>query len=167
MDGEHTIACEESVRGSGLGPSDDPAGVLRDDWVARRGHLMSQISPILLTAHISIPPGGAMGVADSTRLENPFQGPMWLDEVRFRIPNPTSVSAAAGVGWSSLRVELKLGDIPITNGYGPISLLGKVLQEASSNTDEPAGTNNALLDEASLQSFTWKLPKPLYIPARE
>lgn len=124
---------------------------------------MSQISPIILQTRITVPAGGSMGVADPTKLENPFQGPMWLEEIRFRLP---TLAAGPGVGWSSLRVELKLGDIPITNGYVPISLLGKVLNEGSfGNTT--INTNAAVTNEIWLQSYTWKLPKPLYIPARE
>ncbi len=112
------------------------------------------LSPLILQAQISPPAGGgSFGLADTTLLENPFQAPMWLDEIRFRVPNTTSVGAA----WSSLRVELKLGEIPITNGFVPISTLGKVLDESDGS---PGG-------EFYMNSFTWKLPKPLFIPARE
>jgi len=82
-------------------------------------------------------------LADTSLLENPFRAPMWLDEIRFRLDS--------GTGWSSMFVELKLGEIPITKGFVPISLMGKALNDSV----EP------------MTSFTWKLPKPLFIPARE
>lgn len=121
---------------------------------------MSQISPILLQTQIVVQPGGSMGVADPTRLENPFQGPMWLDEIRFTITDPSQACF-----WSSLRVELKMsGDgTPLTRGFVPISTLGKVLQESIPGIASGTGPTS----EASLQHFIWKLPKPLYLAARE
>ncbi len=118
---------------------------------------MSQISPILLQAQISPPAGGgSFGLADTTRLENPFQGPMWIDEIRFRLPGGAAVTGA-GQAWSSMRVELKLGNIPLTYGFVPISLLGKVQNDLA----------EGVYSLGSPDCFTWKLPKPLYVPARE
>lgn len=114
---------------------------------------MSQISPIVLRAQITPPSGGgSFGLADTTVLENPFQGPMWLDEIRFSM-SPFTASNA----WGSFKVELKLGDVPLTNGFVPMSLLGK-MQNCSTVAGE---TSNAP------HVFIWKLPKPLFIPTRE
>ncbi len=121
---------------------------------------MSQISPILLQAQISPPAGGgSFGLADPTRLENPFQGPMWLDEIRFRIP--IADGGTRGQGWSGLAVELKLGETPITKSFVPIGLFGKVMND--SQTFGESGDNTNYTPDV----FTWKLPKPLFIPARE
>lgn len=112
------------------------------------------ISPLLLQAQITAPAGGGgMGLADTTTLENPFQAPMWIDEIRFRLPGGTS-----GQAWSSIYVELKLGNINLTAGNVPISLLGKGLND-SNLFGETNNNNNPCV-------FTWKLPKPLFIPAR-
>lgn len=120
---------------------------------------MSQISPILLQTQILVQPGGSMGVADPTKLENPFQGPMWLDEIRFTI---TDRSQAAQ--WASLRVNFKISDgTPLTHGFVPISTLGKVLQESIGGIAGGTGPTT----ETTLQHFIWKLPKPLYIAPRE
>lgn len=116
---------------------------------------MSQISPIILQAQISPPPGGgSFGLADTTRLENPFQGPMWLDEIRIRLPDPQG--GEAPIAWSTLSLELKLGETPLTRSFVPIGLFGKVL------SDSGDGGSNGTTAE-----LTWKLPKPLFIPARE
>lgn len=109
-------------------------------------------SPLLLQAQITAQPGGEMGLADTTRLENPFQGPMWLDEIRFRLPSSTGLFA--GGYWSGIWCKLRLGDLPITQGNVPIALLGKEL-------------NGSLQGAIAPYIFTWKLPKPLFIPARE
>lgn len=132
-------------------------------------------SPILLQAQIVVPPAGSMGLADTTLLENPFQGPMWLDEIRFSLPVLDGTSSPA-LSWSALSVDLKLGNTPITRANVPISLLGKALNDGVNNSLAPgelARTNQT--DAASSgvglsagpQRFTWKLPKPLFIPARE
>ncbi len=105
------------------------------------------ISPLLLQAQISPPAaGGSFGLADTTRLENPFQAPMWLDEIRIRLPASTGTDDP--VAWSTLSLELKLGETPLTKSFVPIGLFGKALGEG-------------------MATLTWKLPKPLFIPARE
>ncbi len=110
------------------------------------------ISPLILQAQITPPlGGGSFGLADTTRLENPFQTPMWIDEIRFRLADS---AVLGGPSWSRLKVELKLGNITLTNGFVPIGLLGKVLNDSFGETRAPI-------------CFTWRLPKPLFIPARE
>ncbi len=120
---------------------------------------MNPVSPLLLQAQILAPNGGgSLGLADTTRLENPFQAPMWLDEICFRLPG----DGDSGRNWSSIRVDLKLGQTPITHGFVPISLLGKVL-----NNSTVGGEFEEVASALLPNCFTWKLPKPLYIPARE
>lgn len=117
------------------------------------------ISPIILQAQITLPVGGGesgLAAGDHTRLENPFQAPMWLDEIRFRLPQSEQRGGSKGQDWSSLRVKLVLGNVSLTSGFVPISLMGKVL-----NDSVVVGENG------SPDVFTWKLPKPLFIPARE
>lgn len=127
-------------------------------------------SPLLLQAQIIVPPAGSMGLADTTLLENPFQGPMWLDEIRFRLPVSDGVMAPP-LSWSAIGVDLKLGNIPITRSNTPISLLGKTLNDAFNNNFSPGEQAWTNQDDtgfvAGPQMFTWKLPKPLFIPARE
>jgi len=84
---------------------------------------------------------------------------MWLDEIRFRLPiNPSAFDPPA-LAWSRLKVHLQLGDIPLTKDFVPISLLGKVLN-SSLTCESNVGNGGPNL-------FTWRLPKPLFIPARE
>lgn len=118
-------------------------------------------SPLLLQAQITLPSGGGeIGLADTTRLENPFQGPMWLDEIRFRLPAPFSPVLT----WASISCRLKLGNLPLTQNLVPIGLFGKVLND--SGTAEHMVDDTVLLPRVP-DLFTWKLPKPLFIPARE
>lgn len=138
---------------------------------------MSQIlPPLLLQAQITPPnQGGSMGLADSTLLENPFSSPMLLDEIRFRLP-PTeaynnSGTTTDGADWSRLRIELKLGNVPLTNGFVPLSLLGKVLSDGVAGGAFSTSPYAVLTESASSSGgatcFTWKLPRSLFIPARD
>ncbi len=121
---------------------------------------MNPVSPLILQAQISPNTGGGeLGLADTTRLENPFQGPMWLDEIRFRIP-ATAQEVIPSYAWAGLRIKLTLGGVPLTNGFIPISLFGKVLNDSITVGEQD-------VSDGSPSMFTWKLPKPLYIPARE
>lgn len=122
---------------------------------------MNPLSPLLLQTQLTIPAGGgSFGIADPTTLENPFQAPMWLDEIRFRLP--TTDINTQGVSWANVWVELKLGDLPLTKGFVPIGLFGRVLSDALTT-----GENGNSTSGYSPNIFTWKLPKPLFIPARE
>lgn len=121
---------------------------------------MSQISPLLLQAQITLNyVGGELGLADSTTLENPFQGPMWIDEIRFRIP-ATNAMTTPSYAWAGLRAKFTLAGIPLTNGFVPLGLLGKVLNDSVTLGEQDVG-------DGSPSIFTWKLPRPIYIPARE
>lgn len=116
-------------------------------------------SPFVLSTQITVPAAGEMGVADPTRLENPFQGPMWIDEIRFRLPDGTGSSpGSAGASWSSIFCKLSLPNLPLTQGNVPIALLGKALDDSAESWP---------LSGSSPYIFTWKLPKPLFVPARE
>jgi hypothetical protein len=115
-------------------------------------------SPQLLQAQITLPSGGGeVGLADPTRLENPFQAPMWLDEVRVRLPTNPGGQQTYGYWGSSIYLKLLLGSLPLTSGNVPIGLFGKNLNYRA---QFPATTGGQTV-------FTWKLPKPLFIPARE
>mgnify|MGYP001566356905 FL=1 len=110
---------------------------------------------MILQAQISPPAGGgSFGLADTSRLENPYREPMWIDEIRFRLPAAEAGGTQASA-WSSLRCELKLGETPLTKGFVPIGLFGKALNDSIEGAS------------GGPPMFTWKLPKPLYVPARE
>lgn len=116
----------------------------------------ASFSPFLLQAQINVPAAGEIGLADPTRLENPFQGPMWLDEIRFTLPNSTA--AFIGANWASVYARFYLGNLPLTQGNVPIGLFGKAIDDS---VDRSIGLNTPPY------RFTWRLPKPLFVPARE
>lgn len=115
-------------------------------------------SPILLSASATISAGGGTAEFETTRLQNPFRTPMLLDEVRVFVTrggaNPNAYDAY-GLG-----LDLKLGRVPLTKDYVPIANFGKALND----DPDPPGFG---FQQIVTGPWTWKLPKPLYIPATE
>lgn len=113
-------------------------------------------SPILVSSgFLTMNANQAVG-PDPSRMTNPYKTPMLVDEIRFRT---TRVGGNGPGPQLSLLVELKLGRIPLTNGFVPAYALCK----QSPATDNNFGTTPS----AYVVSTTWKLPKPIYVPYGE
>ena len=98
-------------------------------------------SPILLSASVTIGQGQQLEISDPTALTNPSRNAMLLDEIRIRvleIQEPLLI-----------RAQFRLGRVPLTNGFVPIGCFGKSLLPGDAT------------------QFTWKLPRPMYIPPGE
>jgi len=98
-------------------------------------------SPILMsTGVISLAANQQQEITDVTRLQNPFRTPMLLDEVRFIM---------ADFGQKNfLQAKFRLGRTSLTRDYTPIGNFCKNMR-------------------GNCSVLTWRLPKPLYIPANE
>jgi hypothetical protein len=105
-------------------------------------------SPILLSAVANGVVPGTEVQLNPQLLRNPFNTPMLINEVR------VSVEQGSVTG-GSVHVELKLGRTPLTKGFVPAWLLGKMLNSIE--------MNNAALTN----TYTWRFPKPLFVPAAE
>lgn len=101
-------------------------------------------SPVLLsTAAITLAANQQQEVNDPTRLSNPFRTPMMLDEIRFVVTGTQAQNTR-----DYLEAKFRLGRIPLAANYVPITSFGKSLNALSA-------------------VMTWRLPKPLYVPANE
>jgi hypothetical protein len=125
---------------------------------------ISQPGPILLDATVTVGTNQIVQIPDTTRLKNPFDTGMWLDEIRFRVSQPTSGSVGDPDGaYMAIGAEIRMGRMPLTSGYVPIGLLAKVLLgEQTTN-----GDLSSQLIWPGAAYHTWKLPKPLFVPATE
>lgn len=84
---------------------------------------------------------------------------MLLDEVRIYI---TGATVATPITYG-LGLDLKLGRVPLTKDFVPIANFGKALND----DPDPPGI---LIGQGPMNvrgPWTWRLPKPLYIPATE
>jgi hypothetical protein len=114
--------------------------------------MMDSISPIVLRASTTILPNQKLEL-NTPDLQNPFRTAMLLDEVQVFVSN-AGASTSDATGFLT-RLRLKLGRHPLTNEFVHVPMLGKRLNDfyIDSNTQSPV--------------YTWRLPKPLYVPATE
>lgn len=125
-----------------------------------------QTGAILLEAATrSIPANGAEGVTDQLRLQNPRKTPILIDEIRFNVSPGASTVAVRHVA-GDLRVDLRLGRTPLTNGFVPIwNLCLGVNQSFGAGIASVPDQGGDFARAPSL--YTWHLPRPLYIPAND
>lgn len=83
--------------------------------------------------------------------QNPFRTPMLIDEIRMSFDE--SIEDPTAVDPFSIQLKLALGRDPLTNDFIPMPMLGKLLNPGRQ-------TNDPLI-------YTWKFPRPLYVPGTE
>lgn len=123
--------------------------------------------PILLSSTITLPTVGFTPPLDSIAMSEPFRKAIWIDEIRWTAVTYDDVSARGPFG--GLRVSLKLGDLALTNtrsgdNFVPILNLVPVIQ----GYEAGEGQQGSLTDASVLigvGQFTWRFPRPLYVPA--
>lgn len=116
--------------------------------------------PIILSDRITVS-AGQIRQAQSVNLQNPFRAPMLIDEIRYRVAASNSPSGVSDGYWG-LRVRHTLGRTPLMSDFIPIGALCRVLGSEGANL-------SPVSDEVAVSDgwFTWKLPKPLYVPGTE
>lgn len=123
-----------------------------------------QTGAILLEATTpSLNANAEFGVTDESRLKNPHGTPILIDEIRFNVQPANAAGSADRHVAGDLRVQLKLGRVPLTNGFVPIwSLCLGVNQTFGANAEQVVQQSGDRAVAPSL--YTWHLPKPLYVP---
>lgn len=94
--------------------------------------------------------GGSYGLGSGEKIENPYETPILIDEIRFH---------TTGKLIDYLRCKLEFGQQPLTADYLPIDMFGKTLNWEGQYVKDPA-SNDPLFSTA-----VWRLPKPLLLPA--
>lgn len=110
---------------------------------------------------------GAIATPDADDLQNHFDCPIQIEEVRLLFFLNYVLSGAGSAAEGStlaglVRMQLKMGRIDLTNGFVPSWLLGPRLQVATELTTGQVvlGGNQTLWDYQR-----WKLPVPMIVPA--
>jgi hypothetical protein len=99
----------------------------------------------LYPGQVSIPINGLAQYGDESQLRNPFGGGMWIDSIAFsRQAIPPGVQQRA-----ILDVQFKIGPHFLMKDFVPIHVLCPPEDSKSQPFD---------------QNYTWKLPKPLFVP---
>lgn len=108
--------------------------------------------PIFLNDQVILS-GNQKGFARSIHMQNPFRVPVLVDEIRYRITSDSDQELA--IALAQIRVRHLLGRTPLMSNTIPIGLLSKSFgMTVPTSLDFPSW-------------YTWKLPKPLYVPATE
>lgn len=107
-------------------------------------------SPILMSDVVSVPVNGKVQPL-TDHFQNPFRTPMLIDEIRMGYENTNQ----SEIDPFSLQFRFSLGRDPLTADFIPAPMLGKLLNPGVD------GTTLAPL------VYTWKFPKPVYVPATE
>jgi hypothetical protein len=81
--------------------------------------------------------------ANSYDFVNPNKTPMLVDQFRFALRGTVTVD---GLRFGEIDVDLRVGSIPLTNGFVPVTAFCPVYRTAIENV------------------LVWHLPKPLYVP---
>lgn len=131
--------------------------------------MRSDATILLSDAVNSTQMGGAQGTGvlgfDMVKLQNPAKTGMWLDEIRFAVSyNQGSALSGTlrGNPTARLGVQLKLGRLPLTNGFVAIgALAANDLMRTPMAGAQYSGSDN------SVAFVTWRFAKPLYVPPNE
>lgn len=114
-------------------------------------------SPIILSAIVSIP-ANATRELEVSELRNPFNTAMLLDEIRLEV-DALAVGLSDFSSVNDIKARFRLGRMHLTADFVPCTMLGRSLN--------PIGCLAGTLDVPGEEMFTWRLPKPLYVPANE
>lgn len=104
---------------------------------------------------------GAVFTPDADDLQNHFDTPIQIDEIRFMFfVNGVSVNPLRSLA-ALIRVQLKMGRIDLTNGFVPAWLFGSRLQRNVETLNGVAGGGRL----SAWEYHRWKLPVPMIVPA--
>jgi hypothetical protein len=92
---------------------------------------------------------------------NPMGKDMELLEIKFEISGPLQTGNTAVFG-GTISCELVLGDIKVTNGAIPVWCFGRA---ENLDGETVLDLSNVNADTRGFSAFSWRLPRPLFIPA--
>lgn len=121
-------------------------------------HQQSPASPLHLSNSLVLR-SGASGTVQPATLKNPMGQDMEILEVKFELSGGLGASEASSLIFGgTIWCDLVLGGIRITNGSIPVWNFGRAENlEAEWKYDSS--------DNITFSSYSWRLPRPLYIPA--
>lgn len=116
------------------------------------------VAPIHLSSAVQLQAGTSGGVP-SAALKNPMGADMEVLEIKFEVSGSIADNINQGVPYGgSIGCELRLGDFKLTNGSVPVWCFGRAENiSAESKFD--------IADGLTYSAFSWRLPRPLFVPA--
>ena len=108
--------------------------------------------PIFIYEEVTVPVNARRNVI----LKHPAKAAVMVDEIRFFYRHSHGTTVLYNPV-DALRVKVKVGNWDATDGDVPVSLLCPL-------TDSSVAWLNCNAANVGIASYTWKLPKPLYLP---
>lgn len=125
---------------------------------------MSTGLPKLLSAQATLL-AGQIVTLDTTALRNPFRSGLWCYGIRHHI---TSNAASGANRAAFIEVQFNMGRHFFSERPIPVPLLDRMWNNDVDNGENCSTMNSGGTATASIGNhFTWKFPKPLYIPEGE
>lgn len=148
----------------GIGPFDPrqpkPGPIIKQPPPKREIYTQQPIaSPIHLSSSLVLR-SGSNGTVAAAAMKNPMGQDMELLEIKFELSGAydAEVGGSAPVFGGTIWCELMMGNVKITNGAIPVWCFGRAENlEAEGKTDST--------DSLAFMSYSWRLPRPLFIPA--
>lgn len=113
-------------------------------------------TPVHLTAYTTLASNSSGGV-NAIALKNPNGTPMEVLEIKFQLRTNSAAALDANLG-GTVACKLGLGNYPLTNGFVPVWSFGR-------RECELEVSSNATPTFEQAMEYTWRLAKPLYVPA--
>lgn len=118
-------------------------------------------APVHLSASLVVPSGGN-GSVQQLSLKNPMGQDMEILEIKFEVSCLLSSGGGTGGLAGSVACEMYLGTEKITNGSVP---LWNFCRAENLGDELMIDTNGSALVPGVFQALSWRLPRPLFIPA--
>lgn len=118
------------------------------------------VSPIHLSSSIVLR-SGTVGEPSPAAFLNPMGKDMELLEVKFEISGPLQNGNTPVFG-GTISCEMVLGEIKVTNGAIPVWNFGRA---ENLDGETVVDTTDVVADRRGFSAFSWRLPRPLFIPA--
>ncbi len=115
----------------------------------------SPASPVHLSASVIVK-SGSSGAVDDTLLKNPMGQDMEILEIKWELSAPLPDASSQTIMGGTIWCELTMGAVKLTNGAIPVWNFAR--SENLAGQYKVGATNG-------YEVYTWRLPRPLYVPA--
>lgn len=129
--------------------------IIPDQKFQSQRYMQPSASPVHLSSSLVLR-ANTSGSVPPAALKNPMGQDMELLEIKFELSG-AATDQTYGAWGGTIRCELMLGSLKITNGSIPVWSFGR-----AENLD--GETKFDTTDLLTFQAFSWRLPRPLFIP---
>lgn len=119
--------------------------------------------PVILTSNEVTMTEGQTAIADMSRLQPIMDAPVWVDRINFMVRGISqNVNYLVNMG-GDIACRIQVGRHFLSSDFIPVwSYCQQTIQ--ANNQNSVGGGSQASANNTSHKKWTWKLPKPLFVP---